>query len=89
MHVHFSIDVVNNLLRQLDVFVKILNLGFENLNSLGRALVEVSETDVLLEDVFEHEMDSDAPHAGALTVFFSEPLYASLLHVIHHILGVT
>jgi hypothetical protein len=54
MNVNLSIDIVDNFLSQLNVLIKVMNLSFEDLNSLVRTLIKVSQAYILLKNVFEH-----------------------------------
>jgi hypothetical protein len=66
---HFSVNLVDDLLSQCWIVVKIFYLNAENTQSLLRTFNEISEDLVLLKDVIEDSSDSALPHARALAAF--------------------
>lgn len=73
VELHLSFDVVYNILSHFGVFVEITCLVLENFNSLVGAPEECGITHVLHEDVSEHQLDSEVPHAGALAELLGKP----------------
>jgi hypothetical protein len=70
---HFSVNLVDDLLSQCWIVVKIFYLHAENTQSLLRAFNEVSEDLILLKDVMENSSDSAFPQAGTLAAFGQKP----------------